>query len=190
MIFFPFRFISFYFSCYQTTNMFTPRQTGNNWAVQWSMYIFVLFWIVRRRATSYDPIDSECCVAYCLHCVPVESHAGYLKPLHWDYNTHYSQHYHGNNRREAGKYFYTILFNIWKSLFARTLSANSNLFTGKMHKWEGQRNSPGGGGKTHKGEGQRNSQGEGRRKAQGSYEKIPKGGMEKCSKKFVTLQTE
>ena len=51
--------------------------------------------------------------------------------IHWDYNKHYSQHYHGDNRREAGKYFYTILFNIWKSLFARTLSANSNLFNRK-----------------------------------------------------------
>ena len=151
--------------------MFTPRQTGNNWAVQWSMYIFVLFWIVRRRATSYDPIDSECCVAYCLHCVPVESHAGYLKPLHWDYNTHYSQHYHGDNRRGAGKYFCTILFNIWKSLFARTLSANSNLFTGKMHKWEGQRNSPGGGGRW------KNTQG-------GGTEKLTRGGAEKSTGKL------
>ena len=119
--------------------------------------------VVLNCATSYDPIDSECCVAYCLHCVPVESHAGYLKPLHWDYNTHYSQHYHGDNRREAGKYFYTILFNIWKSLFARTLSANSNLFTGKMHNLEGQRNSPGGGGRW------KNTQG-------GGTEKLTRGG--------------
>ena len=64
------------------------------------------------------------------------------------------------------KYFYTILFYIRKSLFVGTLSANSKLLTGEMHKREGQRNAPGGW----------------EEKSTGKLWENTKGGTEKCSK--------